>query len=55
MSDIKKRAVAWLECAISQDTCSGDTDNAAIEAYLYRLIAMDNEEQSTAKCSGDGS
>lgn len=45
MSDISKQAITWLECALSQDTCSADTDKTAIEAYLYRLIAKDDEDQ----------
>jgi hypothetical protein len=55
MSDISKQAITWLECALSQDTCSADTDKTAIEAYLYRLIAKDDEDQRAATCDGDGS
>lgn len=52
MSDIKMQTVAWLECALSQDTCNADTDKTAIEAYLYRLIAKDIEDQRAATCDG---
>lgn len=55
MSDISKQAVAWIECALSQDTCSADTYKTAIAAYIYRLIAKDNEDQRTTRCDGDGS
>ncbi|WP_156146662.1 hypothetical protein [Salinivibrio sp. KP-1] len=55
MSDIKTQTVVWLDCALSQDTCNTDTYKTAIAAYLYRLIAKDNEDQRTTRCDGDGS